>query len=317
MPRPVPRLNRLLAASRIVAVDTNARGGFAADLAPIAGAVEAIGLTPSGADHQADDAGGYRSLRHATALVGAPGPRTLTLYPERTSLFEANRDVAKAFAREHAFAPLETRPVQTEPLDAAAARLRFNDAAYLRLDAHGAELEALQSAPKLAGETLLCVRVAVAFAPLFKDRPLFGDIDAGLRGKGFVFAGLPALQTWRRNTEAGGDDWAGGLAPLSEGQPVLGEALYLRRPETLAGDTAAEQDRLIAYALLAFAHGQLDLCAATLTRPRVAQRVLEISAIETSVLVADLGKWHARRRRDQIGAAALQHLRDFLRLAAR
>ena len=42
----IPRLKRLLAAARVVAIDVGARGGFTRDLAPIAAAVDATGFEP-------------------------------------------------------------------------------------------------------------------------------------------------------------------------------------------------------------------------------------------------------------------------------
>jgi hypothetical protein len=129
--------------------------------------------------------------------------------------------------------------------------------------------------------------------------------------------GFPELQAWRRGTESSPDRWNGGLTPMSDAQVIRGDALYFRRPELLQMETVAHHDRLINYALLALAHGQLDLCASILTRPRVSQRVLEISALETSVLIIDLGKWHARRRRAAMAKAAFKQWSDVLRLAMR
>jgi hypothetical protein len=202
-------------------------------------------------------------------------------------------------------------------MDDAAARYNFANAHFMKIDIQGAELEVFQSGPKLVGESLLAIRTEVEFAPLYKNQPLFADIDADLRARGYKLVGLPELHAWRRGSEAKPDRWAGGATPLSEAQLIHGDALYLRRPETLRADTPAEQDRLIAYALIAFAYGQLDLCAATLMRPRVAQRVLELCALDVSVLIPDLGRWHARRRRRQIGRAIAKQLGAYLRLAAR
>jgi FkbM family methyltransferase len=322
----IPRLKRLLAAARIVAIDIGARGGFTRDLAPIAAAVDATGFEPDSeeCDRLNESARthtlGYRALLYTPTAVGQPGAaRPFNLYQRRgcSSLLTGDVEIAKQYAREHFFVLDEQIPVTVEGMDDAAARLQLTDAAYMKIDAQGAELEILRSAPKLVGDSLLCIRTEVQFAPLYKDQPLFADIDAELRGKGFMFMGFPELHAWRRGTESKPDRWNGGPTPMSEPQLIHGDALYLRSPDLLATETIADYDRLINYALLAIAYGQLDIAASVLTRPRIAQRVLEISALETSVLVRDLGTWHARRRRAAMGKAALKQWRDFLRLAAR
>lgn len=322
----IQRLRRLLSASRIVAIDVGARGGFTRDLAPIAAAVDATGFEPDGAecDRLNEEARvstfGMRALRYVPIALGQPGAsRTLHLYRERerSSLLRANLDFAKQFAREHLFTLDEQAPVAVEGLDDAAARLQISNAAYLKLNAQGAELEVLKSAPRLVGDSLLCVRVNVPFAPLYKDQTLFADIDAELRSAGFMFVSFPELQSWRRGAESGPDRWNGGLTPMSDAQVIRGDALYFRRPELLEMETVAHYDRLINYALLALAYGQIDLSASILTRPRVSQRVLEISALETSLLVRELGAWHARRRRAALAKSALQQWTDMIRLATR
>lgn len=326
MSRSPRRLNRLLAAARIVAIDVGARGGFSDDLDPIGLAVEAIGFEPDEAecDRLNEDAAKnrrrYRSLRYVPTAVGrAAAQRTLNLYRRRScsSLLTADAEFAKQFARDHFFVLEGQVPIPVERMDDAAQRFGFTDAHFMKIGIQGAELEVFQSGPKLVGESLLAIRTDVEFAPLYKDQPLFSDIDADLRGKGFMFIGFPELHGWRRGTEAKPDHWNGGPTPMSNAQLIHGDALYFRRPEMLSAETTADQDRCINYALLAFAYGQLDLCALILGKPRVSQRVLEIAALDASVLVAELGRWHARRRRAQIGTIALRHWRDFLSLATR
>jgi FkbM family methyltransferase len=57
---------------------------------------------------------------------------------------------------------------------------------FLKLDVQGAELMILKGGEKLLDDVLV-VHAEVEFVQLYKDQPLFGDVDTYLRSKGFTF----------------------------------------------------------------------------------------------------------------------------------
>jgi hypothetical protein len=57
---------------------------------------------------------------------------------------------------------------------------------FLKLDVQGAELLVLEGAVARLAD-ILVVHVEVEFLPLYKNQPLFADIDAFLRAQGFAF----------------------------------------------------------------------------------------------------------------------------------
>lgn len=316
-----PLLDRTLGATRIVALDIGARGGFTTDLAAIGAAVEAIGFEPDMEEcdrlnARADArAAGLRGLRYIPTAVGrASEDRKLNIYRARgcTSLLTADAAFAKTFAREEYFILDGQISVKVEPLDEAAARFGFADAHFMKIDIQGAELEAMQSGPKLVGESLLAIRTEVEFAPIYVNQPLFADVDAELRSRGFMLARFPQLHSWRRGTRVRGDRRAPGPTPLSEGQLIHGDALYFRRPETMSGDTEQGQDRLICLALLGFAYGHVDLASEILTGRSVAGRVKSLAGAPAEALVAEMGAWHAKRRRRRVRSEVARRLRDVL-----
>jgi hypothetical protein len=122
----------------------------------------------------------------------------------------------------------------------------------------GAERLVFDGAPQRLDECLV-VWTEVEFVPLYRDQPLFGDIDARLRRHGLqflCFAGLAhrALASWPK---------AGARAPLRP-QQLWSDAIYVPQPDrlaTLSADAAARL-ALAAHHML----GAYDLCHAALLR---------------------------------------------------
>lgn len=320
----LPRLNRLLSSLRVTALQVGARGGLTDELSPIAGAVDATAFEADAhecerlSEDARHDTRGYRTLRYEPLALGPKGRGALKLYAARSwsSLHDIDLQFAKTHARDDLFIAQDEAPVHVVPLDDAAAEANITSAHFLKIAAAAAPLDVLRSGSNVVG-TLCALRIGATFAPIYKGQPQFAEIDADVRARGFTLMSLSPLETWRRGTDLRADRWARGATPISEAQPVSAEALYMRRAENFPAATAAEQDQLIAHALISFAYGHLDTCAATLLRPPVRQRVLELCAVDASALLHNLGRWHARRRRSQLGATLARQFGDYLRLFGR
>ena len=113
--------------------------------------------------------------RHTLRICQAPG---------MTSLLEPNEHVLKLF---HGFSDWG-RVLHTEEIDT----VRLDDVPetkgvdYLKIDIQGGELMVFQSAPRRLSEALV-IHTEVEFLPLYKGQPLFADVEAFLRGHGFIF----------------------------------------------------------------------------------------------------------------------------------
>ncbi len=57
---------------------------------------------------------------------------------------------------------------------------------FLKLDVQGAELSILQHATETLKHVSV-IQAEVNFVPIYKDQPLFADVDSYLRGQGFIF----------------------------------------------------------------------------------------------------------------------------------
>jgi len=128
----------------------------------------------------------------------------------------------------------------------------------LKIDVQGAERLVFDGAAQRLDECLV-VWTEVEFIPLYKNQPLFGDIDARLRSHGLqflCFAGLSdrSLASWPKT---------GARRPMRP-QQLWADAIYVPQPERIEALTADAAARLA----LAAHHmlGAYDLCHAALLR---------------------------------------------------
>jgi FkbM family methyltransferase len=127
-----------------------------------------------------------RYLPHA---IGDGGPATLhlTRHPGFVSTLAPDPSVN---AHVHSFAALTEvtarQPVQTVRLDDLDDLPRID---FLKIDIQGGELAAFQGGGRKLARAL-CIQTEVAFTPIYRDQPLFGDQDAVLRSLGLRFFGF-------------------------------------------------------------------------------------------------------------------------------
>lgn len=112
--------------------------------------------------------------------------------PMTSSLFEPDRDLLCMF---HGLDEL-TRVVSREPVQT----VRLDDVPeaagtdYLKLDVQGAELMVLQGAVRTLRDVLV-LHTEVEFIPMYRDQPLFAEVDAFLRSQGFLLHRLVGLKS--------------------------------------------------------------------------------------------------------------------------
>jgi FkbM family methyltransferase len=102
--------------------------------------------------------------------------------PLTSSLFSPDASLLAMFQRMD-LPVVSTREVETRRLDDV---LKGEDADLLKLDVQGAELDVLRGAAETL-EAVTVVHTEVEFIPIYKDQPLFGDVDVHLRASGFWF----------------------------------------------------------------------------------------------------------------------------------
>ena len=153
------------------------------------GLAQVTGFEPNPAEFARlkDRPGPYRYLPH---FLGAGGPATfhLTRYPGCSSLLTPDPKVIDMFMTIGCGDPggnfhvIKTEPVETMRLDDIKPAL---DVDFIKVDAQGYELEIMRHGVATLANTLV-VECEVEFVPLYRDQPLFGDVQCFLRDRGFA-----------------------------------------------------------------------------------------------------------------------------------
>lgn len=105
-------------------------------------------------------------------------------WPGMTSLLEPNTELLGYY---HGFPEwgkvLERRKISTVRLDDVA---EIKDIDYLKIDIQGAELEVFRNGVDRLRDCLV-IQTEVEFLPMYKEQPLFSEVEMFLRSQGFVF----------------------------------------------------------------------------------------------------------------------------------
>jgi FkbM family methyltransferase len=266
----------LLDVIRLTSMDVGARGGFMTDLLPIARCIDMIGFEPDPDElerlNKAPQETPWASMTYLHYALGskkASMPLYIYSHTGNSSLFEADRELADAFGRGKNYELRQKVDVLVESLDDVLETEDISPPDHLKMDVQGWELEILKGAES-ALDSVLAARLEVEFMALYKDQPLFADIDAVMQSRGFAFMGFPELHAWRRTTARKWPRRARGPYPYSRGQMAHGDALYLRWPESMPEGSPDEIETKVRLGLLACAYEYIDHAVAALTTPAVA-----------------------------------------------
>ena len=153
------------------------------------GLAEVTGFEPNPTEYARlqDRKGPYRYLPH---FLGAGQPATfhLTRYPGCSSLLPPDPKVIDMFMTidcadpDGNFHVVKTETVETIRLDDIKPPLTVD---FLKVDAQGYELEIMRHGTSTLANTLV-IECEMEFVPLYRDQPLFGDIQCFLREQGFM-----------------------------------------------------------------------------------------------------------------------------------
>jgi len=217
--------------------------------------VHVIGFEPRADACAARNAEAPPNQRFFPYFVGDGSRRTFheCQNPLTSSLYAPN-DKLLAMFQNLMLPVVGTREVDTVRLDDVE---DLADCDLLKLDVQGAELDVLRGAGRILASTLV-VHTEVEFIPMYKDQPLFGDIDVFLRSHGFLFHRF--VEPFSRQLKPiifNNDPFHAGS------QLIFAEAAVFVREITRLDELNSPKLQALA-ALLHDVYGSIDLAAAVL-----------------------------------------------------
>ena len=194
------------------------------------------------------------NTRMLNIIVGAGGPAIFHVaqFDPTSSLMEANFPFLRQFmALADMCKAVSEYPVETTRLDDIS---DIPDCDFLKLDIQGGELDVLRGANRLLERTVV-VHTEVEFSQVYRDQPLFADIDTHLRGKGSELIDL---------IKFGHNTYAELPSRRTASRLLWSDAIYFRNVETLSNLGA---QKLMRAAYIAHVnYGMWDLAAHILAR---------------------------------------------------
>jgi FkbM family methyltransferase len=175
---------------------------------------------------------------HPQAIGRRDDSRTLyvTRNPACSSLYEPNvQEMHRFMDCGPYFDVLEKTTVETVSLDDWCRDAGISGVEFLELDTQGSELDILQGSEHLLAASILGLQVEVEFFPIYKDQPLFSDVDNYLRQRGFRLFDLSRYRLRRAYLK-------------TRGQLLWGHAFYLKDVHQLNKDQLTQYLALAAIA---------------------------------------------------------------------
>jgi FkbM family methyltransferase len=193
-----------------------------------AGLGRVIGFEPAPGECEKLNARGDRNQKYLPYFVGDGTKRKfyLTNQPMTSSLYEPNTRLLSRFQHlEELTRTVEVSDVQTRRLDDITEVASVD---FLKIDVQGAELDVIKGADK-ALKTAVVVQTEVEFAQMYKGQPLFADVDAAMRARGFALHTIASLM---------GRAYKPFMAPNEPARPLRqhlwGDAVYVKDYDNLA-----------------------------------------------------------------------------------
>jgi len=139
-----------------------------------------------------------------------------------SSVLLPNKEILNKFPDQNRFEVLNTIKIKVDSLDNQLKKNFVTDIDFIKVDTQGSELYILQGAADALKKSVFGLEIEVEFIELYKNQPLFSDIDNFLKPFGFQLFDLRKTY-WKRQT---GKNVKGG-----KGQVIFGDALYLKQED--------------------------------------------------------------------------------------
>jgi FkbM family methyltransferase len=148
----------------------------------------------------------------------------ITRFPYSSGEYMPDMNFWQRFPNAKGLEIVGTETIRTVPLDTFIEKNRIQKMDYIKLDTEGSELEILEGAIRTL-EEIIAVEVEVAFIEYHMGRPLFADIDAFLRKRGFRLYHLETIKLARKSLIPIETDI---YSSSNYGQTLAADALFMK-----------------------------------------------------------------------------------------
>jgi len=163
--------------------------------------------------------------------------------PTNSSKYLPNKEFLDRFTDSKRFEVTSTEKLKSSTLEKELSLLG-RDVDFVKMDIQGGELNALKG----MGDYLKkCIgfELEVEFTEIYKNQPLFGDVDFFLKNKGFEFIDFVRLYRWERLDHR-----------LPYGQCIFADGIWLKSPEEISREGTQVCKKYIAVCSI---YGRFDL----------------------------------------------------------
>jgi FkbM family methyltransferase len=255
-----PRFDSVYGRYPLVLADIGARGGLKKNWLAARRHLRVLGFEPDKTEfgRLVDRTGGaaHPDTFFDVALHNRRGRVPLHVARDRglSSIFEPNRAFLDTFPDAARFDTVDRYDVDADTLDNLLAAHEIDDLDFIKADTQGSELYVLEGAARALTSSVLGVEVEVEFTPIYTGQPLFAEVDAFLRERGYLLFDLRPCY-WKRAVGRG----IGG----PRGQIIWADALYLKSATELRAtvarlDPERRQSKLLRALSIALLYGYGD-----------------------------------------------------------
>lgn len=189
----------------------------------------------------------------------------LTNSPGNSSIYEPNPEFLYQYPdTENRFQITKKISINAVALDDLYEKGQMSDLDFVKIDVQGAELDIIHGGRRLLADNVLGMMVEVEFHPLYKNQPLFSDLDPVIRNEiGLELQDIQKTQ-WKRKAGVG-------HGPVV-GQTIFGDALYFRSPKEVLRmcrerDVELQSEKILMACLMGTSYGYLDYTLTLLNDP--------------------------------------------------
>lgn len=242
---------------QIVYCDVGARGGLGEPWKTFEDSIKLISFEPDQEEYK-KLIGGKRDedIVYPYALYKEESEVSLYLTKSRgsSSIYKPNIDVLQRYPEAERFNIEKVVSVNATSLDILYKRSEIKDVDFVKVDVQGAELDVLVGGKEFLGQTALGMDVEVEFLPMYKQQPLFSDVDLFIRESLGLQIQDIQKHYWKYKGEYDGS---------SKGQLIFGNALYFRSPQEVIAlckefDSRQAVEKFLMACLMGIVYGYLD-----------------------------------------------------------